>query len=232
MFNGTDLLALQTIDREYTVGQRRLTEIGQALDDSQAVVRARQTLENAQYLLLKHSVRQKDLELESQSVANKTTASETQLYSGTIKNPKELSDLQARIKALGRRQQSLEDNLLEAMISREDAEAQQDHAHTRLDEIERAWSAKHLKLQTEQQALKAHLRKLVAEKERLIPGIDRTVLSMYDQLWKRKNGLPVAEVKAGSCGACGVSLSPGTLWKLRQGELVQCGNCERILVRS
>jgi len=231
MFNGADLLTLQSIDRESTADRQRLVKIEQALGEDESLARARQTLEDAQRVMQKHSIHQKDLELEIQGVVSKATASEKRLYSGTIKNPKELSDLQSEIAALKRRRQSLEDDLLEVMIALEEAEAHRDSAQARLTEVEQAWSTKQLELRAERETLSARLQELAGERENLLPRIDQRVLGIYDELWRRKGSLPVAQAKGGACSACGVSISSSTEWKLRQGELIQCNNCERILVR-
>ena len=231
MFNGADLLALQSIDRETAAGKRRFVEIEQTLGEDETVVRARQRLESIERVTHKRRARQKDLELQIQGVSNKASSSETRLYSGTITNPKELSDIQAEIAALKRRRHSLEDGLLDAMISLEEAEKEQNESRSDLDAKEQAWVAKQEHLRAECETLTGRLDKLSAEREKLVLRADQDVLSVYAELWKRKGGLPVAEAKGGACGVCGVALPSTTQWKLRHAELVQCNNCERILVR-
>ena len=231
MFNGAGLLALQSIDREIAAGKRRFVEIDCTLSGNESIVRARQELESAERAVHERHARQKDLEFEIQGVADKAVSSETHLYSGAISNPKELADLQAEIAALKRRRQSLEDDLLDAMISLEEAETEQNESQSDLQEKEQVWSTNQDHLRAEYETLTVRLERLSEKRERVISRLDQDVLSIYAELWKRKNGLPVAEAKAGACGVCGVTLSSSTEWKLRQGELVQCNNCERILVR-
>ena len=232
MFTGADLLALQSIDRETAAGKRRFLEIEKLLSEDGSLVRARQRLGSAERVTQKGRARQKDLELEIQGLSNKASSSETRLYGGTVTNPKELSDLQAEIAGLKRRRQSLEDDLLDAMISVEEAETEQNESRTDLDEKEQAWVANQEHFRAEYKKLTAHIEKLSGEREKLIPRVGQHVLGVYTELWKRKTSLPIAEAKAGACGVCGVILSAGIQWKLRQGELVQCENCERILVRT
>ncbi|MEZ4515948.1 MAG: hypothetical protein R3C44_03590 [Chloroflexota bacterium] len=43
--------------------------------------------------------------------------SEQRLYSGDVKNPKELTDLQHEIESLGRRRDTLETDVLEALMA-------------------------------------------------------------------------------------------------------------------
>jgi hypothetical protein len=65
---------------------------------------------------------QRGLNLELAGVNDKARRSEQRLYSGNVKNPKELTDLQNEIEALGRRRAALEDEIIEAMIMVEDVQ--------------------------------------------------------------------------------------------------------------
>ena len=58
---------------------------------------------------------QKDVDLEADDLKAKITPAETKLYSGAIKNPKELTDLQADIDQLKRHLSAVEDRDLEAL---------------------------------------------------------------------------------------------------------------------
>jgi len=68
------------------------------------------------------------------------------------------------------------------------------------------------------------------ERSRLASAVEGSLLSLYDRLLAKKNGLAVAPVKGGQCGGCHVRLVPATLIKAQGGnEIVQCENCGRIL---
>ena len=56
-------------------------------------------------------------------------------------------------------------------------------------------------------------------------------VATYQALRRKKGGTAVAQMNDGICEGCGVAVSQSLEWKLRQGELVTCGNCERIIVR-
>ena len=231
MFNGAGFLVLQSIDREIAAGKRRFVEIDCTLKLSRIdFVRARQELESAERAVHVRHARQKDLELQIQGVAEEAVLLETHQM-GRYQTLKELADLQAEIAALKRRRQSSEDDLLDAMISLEEAETEQNESQSDLQEKEQVWSTNQDHLRAEYETLTVRLERLSEKRERVISRLDQDVLSIYAELWKRKNGLPVAEAKAGACGVYALTLSSSTEWKLRQGELVQCNNCERILVR-
>ncbi len=232
MTKGADLYRLQCLDSETDAKQRRLAEVEAALGESEALQEARQALESAQALVQRWALRQRDLELEIQSPSDKISRSEQRLYSGTVKNPKELADLQAEIASLRRRQQKLEDDLLEAMIEREEAETAQAQAEEHLNETQTCWSAQQADMMFEREALQAQLAEIEQARTSLLPSIEAGDLATYQALRHRKGGLAVAQVHDGACSVCGVAISPRLEWQLRHGEPACCNNCECIIVRT
>ncbi len=231
MSERANLYRLQSLDSEADIKQRRLKEIEAALGESAALQEARRALEDAQAQAHRQALRQRDLELEIKGLVDKAALSEQRLYSGTIKNPKELDDLQKDVASLRRRQQQLEDVLLETMIEREEAEAARARAQKHVDEIQAQWATQQADLLSERDALQRRLDEIERARAALLPTIDPGDLAVYQPLRRRKGGVAVAKALDGACSACGVALSPGLEWQLRQGKLVYCSNCERILVR-
>jgi predicted nucleic acid-binding Zn-ribbon protein len=231
MTKGADLYRLQGFDSEGDKKRRRLKEIEAALGESEALRQARRGVENAEKRTHSWARKQRDLDLQVQGLADKLSREEQRLYSGAIKNPKELEDLQAEVAALKRRRQQLEGDLLEAMIEREDAEAEQAEAQKHLDEEQANWSASQAELTGEREKLQEELAEIEQARAGLLPSIDAGDLAIYEGLRRRKGGAAVVELRDGTCGGCGVAVSPVLEWQLRQGKLVTCSNCERIIVR-
>ena len=232
MTKGTDLHYLQRLDSDKDTKQHRLKEVEATLGESKELRQARLALESAQAQARQWTVRQRDLELEIQGISDETARSEQRLYSGTVKNPKELADLQAKVAALRRQRQKLEDDLLEAMIEREEAEEAHTQAQEHLSDTESRWSTQQADLLAERETLQEKLAEIEQAQATLLPNIESRELTMYQNLRRRKVGLAVVQMQSGACGGCGVAVSPNLEWKLRQGELIQCGNCERIIVRA
>jgi predicted nucleic acid-binding Zn-ribbon protein len=231
MTEGADLYRLQSLDSEGDKKRQRLAEVEAALDESEELQQARQAVEHAEERVRKWAVKQRDSELEVQGLVDKTSRDEQRLYSGTIRNPKELEDLQAEVAALKRWRQQLEENLLEIMLEREDAETAQAQAQGRLDKVQSDWTARQADLLGEKEDLQAGLAENEQARETLLPSIDAGDLRAYEALRRRKGGVAVALLRDDTCGACGVGISPSLKWQLRQGDLAPCSNCERILVR-
>ena len=231
MTKGADLYRLQRLDREGDAQQRRLKEVEAALGESAALKQARQNLERAHALVQRSALRQRDLELETQGISDKITHSEGLLYSGAVKNPKELTDLQADVAALRRRRQKLEDDLLEVMIALEEARAAQAEAQHHLDGVQANWSSQQADLVAEREVLRGRLAEIEQVRAELVLHIAASELATYQHLRRRKGGVAVVQVEDGACGGCGITISPSLDWQLRQEGLGTCGNCERIIVR-
>jgi uncharacterized protein len=231
MTEGADLYRLQDLDSRGDKKRQRLMEVDAALGESDALRQARQSLESEGERVRKWGVKQRDLELEVQGLADKISREEQRLYSGTIRNPKELEDIQSEVTALKRRRQDLESDLLEVMIEREDAETAQGEAQKHLDEVQASWTAGQSDLVSEREDLQGKLAEIEQMRVGLLSSIDAGDLSVYEGLRRRKGGIAVVELLDGTCGGCGVAVSPGLEWQLRQGQLTTCSNCERIIVR-
>ncbi len=232
MSRGADLYSLQSLDSEEDSLRRRLEEVVAALADDAALREARQAVETATTQARKLAVRQRDLELEIQTVSDKIARAEKRLYSGAVKNPKELSDLQAEAASLRRRRQKLEDDLLEVMIASEEAEDVLAAAQSHLQETEARWESRQADLRAEQETIQARLTEIAAAREALIPRLPPADWEDYRLTRQRKGGLAVVRLHNGACGGCGIAISPSLEWQLRQEGVIHCRNCGRIIIRE
>ncbi|MFZ1396532.1 MAG: hypothetical protein WAS33_06535, partial [Candidatus Promineifilaceae bacterium] len=111
--NMHQLFQLQKLDTEIDEKKKRLGDVLKAQKEPQSLLAARQRDEAARAELQKWQAKHQDLTLEVGGLSSKAKNSENKLYSGKVTNPKELSDLQQEIEALGRRKAVLEDAVLE-----------------------------------------------------------------------------------------------------------------------
>lgn len=63
---------------------------------------------------------------------------------------------------------------------------------------------------------------------RIRKGIDSEVLSIYDKK-RQKNIMVMSRVQDGLCYNCGEEISDEEIDKIRNGEIIECPSCERIL---
>lgn len=225
-----NLYRLQQYDTEIAQKKRRLTEVLQLQRETKELLAARERFANASDEVSKWTTTQTDLNLELGSVNDKAKRSEKRLYSGQVTNPKELEDLQHEVEALGRRRSVLEDEILDAMIMLEDAQAEIDSAQEDLKRIEAKWQQSQASLQAEQNELALELHTLIAERELQTERIDPKVLQQYETIRARKNGLAVVPFINNACTGCHVTVSANMALQVERGEWVTCNGCGRILV--
>lgn len=226
------LYQLQQIDDELSAGQRRLRQILEELQGSEALQQARQRKEAASERLQRARGNQNELDLEFGSLNAKLKRSEQRLYSGAVHNPKELSDLQQEVASLTRRRGALEDELLEAMMAAEDAETAHDEAEAKVQAAAESWQKRHEILSAERDSLKSGLQQQMAARTELAGRIERAALTAYENTRQRRAGVAVALIRNDLCQACGIRLSGNVLRGARAGELVHCDSCGRIVMLS
>ena len=223
------LYQLQQIDTEFLEKKERLSEVLKAQKETAELLAARQRQETAVADLATWQKQHKVLNQELDGVNNKARRSEQRLYSGDVTNPKELSDLQQEIEALGRRRTMLEDEILEAMIMVEDTEAEETEANSELEQIESAWQKSQSGLKQDQNELALRLHELTGLRKQQAAKISPEYLSQYEQLRKRRGGLAVAVLKLNTCQGCLLTVSANKVRQAQEGAFVYCGGCGRIL---
>jgi len=223
------LYNLQQLDSEIKEKKQRLGEVLRAQKETTELQAARQWMETAVTNLKSAQAKRQNLNLELESLNSKAKRSEERLYSGNVKNPKELSDLQHEIEALGRRRVALEDEILEAMVLVEDAETEKAAADKSLTAVEARWQQHTAVLQKEQQELALRLHRLMGDREKQAALLSPDSRAQYDTLAKRKGNVAVAGLKGNECQACFMTVSATKVKSAERGELVHCGGCGRIL---
>ena len=223
------LYRLQEIDTEYREKKQRLTEVLRAQKETDVLLAARKQVETAVATLKKWRTQHKELSLELEGLNAKAKRSEDRLYSGNVKNPKELSDLQNEIQALGRRRSTLEDELLEVMILIEDAEAEHQAATEALAKVETQWQHAQAGLKQEQKELALRLHVLTGQRQQQTTLIAADNLTLYNNLSQKRGGVAVARLKDNMCTGCRLTVSAHKVKEVNEGQLVYCGGCGRIL---
>jgi predicted nucleic acid-binding Zn-ribbon protein len=124
-----------------------------------------------------------------------------------------------------------EDAVLAAMERAEAAPAAVTAAQARLDEVERARAQRVPALKAEGRDAVARVRQLQEQRSALTAAIPGPLLARYEGL---RAGSPpaVAAVHGGACGACGVTIPTALRQRLAADELLQCINCNRLLVEG
>ncbi len=222
------LYQLQEIDQELESNEQALEQLLSQLGENQKVVSTKNKLASEQQHLGELKGQQHSAEWEIDGLTEKLTTDEGKLYSGSIKNPKELTDIQHEVDSLKARRSQLEDKALEIMEQVEKATANVAGISSELNRLETEWHSQQQQLSSKIEELKSALSKLNRERQLLSDEIDPQMIELYSTLRKQK-GMAVARVEQGICIGCRISLPTTDLQRVRSSRLVQCSSCGRIL---
>ena len=223
------LYQLQQIDTEIREKKQRLGEVLRAQKETEALLAAKGRVETAVTDLQTWQNKHQALNLELQSLKNKAKSAEQRLYSGNVKNPKELTDLQSSIESLGRQRAALEEEVLEAMIMIEDAEIEKAAAAEALQAIQAEWEQSLASLKKEQNELALRLHALTGQRQNRLNNITPESLAEYEAISRSANGLAVVKIKNSLCTGCRLNVTTQKEKDAREGKKVYCANCGRIL---
>jgi len=224
------LFRLQQVDRQIDRARTQLETIQKTLENDIELKAALQGVESAKSDNHRTSHEMKSAEAEVDAQKIKIEQAESSLYSGNVKNPKELQDLQKDIVSLKKHLATLEERQLETMMKAETAENELQKAKTELEKIQARLGSEHGKLIDEQAELFKQLEQLTEEREAAIAPIDVGLLQIYENLRQIKRGVAVIEVIDNACTACGTIVNASFQQNARsQKQIVNCPSCGRIL---
>jgi predicted nucleic acid-binding Zn-ribbon protein len=228
-----DLYALQEIDSAVEATKASLTAVEEQLGESEELIAARQAVEEGRDALEDVSKQQRELEWQVDDLRSRLSDVEGKLYGGSVRNPKELGGMQDEANILRGQLRRREDELLDLMVRVEDGQTALREAGESLTEVEERWRQDQKDLTSEKEKLEGELAGLEERRKQQADLIEARVLTLYDNLWERRQGRAVVKVERGMCGGCRISLPMTVLQKARSGmDVVQCVSCERILYVS
>ena len=225
-----DLRRLQESDTALDSRRASLADAETRLGESEELIAARAHEEALAAALRQARAAQKDIELEADDLKSKIAPAETKLYSGAIKSPKELADLQADIDQMKRHLSAVEDRDLEALTALEAAEGEHRVTAAELAALDAAWSDEQAGLKERIETLTTEIAEYDTERGEQVAGITPEMLRTYNHIRIAHQGRALAKLDRNLCTGCRISLPTNVVNKARTGNaLVQCPNCERIL---
>ena len=177
---------------------------------------------------------QQRLEDEISLLRDKATQHDTQLYSGTIANPRELQALQDEIAALRRRVGQLEDQELEVMEQIEPLEAQLRSMAEERARLDAEAGGLRAAIAEQEVELEGALAAVRTERDAAAAEVDPALLAEYEDMRPRLGGIAIARLVGGSCGGCHLALSAVEVDRIRHlppEEPARCEECGRLLAR-
>lgn len=223
------LYRLQQVDSQIDAIRARLKAIRETLENDLELRAATEALSAAENLHKQASLdlKQSEAEFEKQSI--KIEQTESSLYGGNVKSPKELQDLQMEAASLKKHLGTLEERELEAMLRAEETEKNLTLAKAKLADLQSNLREQNRDLATESDALNRDLERLVSERQAVTGTLDPQALKTYEGLRQHKRGVAVATLNEDACTACGTTLTASQQQGVRSTQLFYCPTCGRIL---
>ncbi len=155
------------------------------------------------------------------------------LADGTV-SAKQLTDLEHELATLQRRQNTLEDELLELMERREAVELDGRHAEVELAKAEEALADANRRREQALADLETTQARRDADRTALVPQFPEALLGLYERVRKNK-GIGAALLRARRCGACRIELDRSAISRITAAaadEVLTCEECGAIMVRT
>jgi len=224
------LYRLQQVDGQIDQVQARQKWIQDTLQNDANLRASTQTHAAAESKLREAARLLKQSEAEVEKQRTKIEQTEASLYSGSVRNPKELQDLQKDIVSLKKYLETLEERQLEAMLTAETAEQEFQTTKSALERVQAQVTEQNRDLAVENESLVKDFERLQIERSAVIGALAGSAVEMYDQLRKQRRGVAVAVVTDSTCAACGTTLTPAQHQNARStSQLFTCPSCGRIL---
>ena len=222
------LYHLQELDTALASGNAELQRFQDHLKESAALVSIRSQQKDLSRKLDDIKQRKKSLEWEDQDLSAKINKASEDLYSGRIRNPKELASLQADIAMLKQRRGGIDDKLLGIMDSLEAADKELALLLVQLQAVEGQWQEEQKQLRVNIENSTKALTKLDEERRLMLSSLEPQIVALFEEI-KKKRKTAVARVSQGTCTGCHIQLLYTDQQKARGGSLVKCSSCGRIL---
>ncbi len=224
-----DLWALQQLDDRLAGARARRA----ALDDGSRlraeVEAARAAAADAAARLGRAQATLRDRELHLASTEAKQKKAEGDLYGGRITNPKELASLQDEVASLARARDRLEDEILRLLEEVDALAAGSARAEAALRALADRLSVHVAAFEAARDRLDGEIAALAAERAARASRLAPRLLRKYEGIATQERGVAVAAIRGGFCGACGNTVPPQFISRVRAGEVVTCERCRRIL---
>ncbi|MDQ6882896.1 MAG: C4-type zinc ribbon domain-containing protein [Candidatus Dormibacteraeota bacterium] len=212
------LADLYEVERRLGAIRKEMARLRRLIDGDPAIGDGRSRLVAAQARRDQLQRRLRDAEVQERTERARARTHEQQLYSGTIHNPRELSQLAGELEQLKGRLALEEVAEMELLGELDEAEAELGAA------TEEAAGAR--QALAEQDAAEKNTVAQVNDQRSRLPAAR---LHLYDRVVAHRPPPPIVEVRGGTCTGCRLPLSTSQLRALRMAtEPITCETCGRI----
>lgn len=223
------LIALQQLDTAADAKRKRLAELPASEQAAGArVADAARAVEAAKAALADNQARRRALEKDVAAVDGRLSRFND--HRAAVKTNQEYTALLHEISGAKTEKDGLEDQILLLLEEADVLAAGIQAASAALVEATREADAVRASVTEERTSLEADVAVLMQDRTTQAAHVAPRNLATYEQLFKGRRGIAVAEMAGEICTACQMRLRPHMTQSIRRNdEIVQCESCQRIL---
>jgi len=231
------LLDLQQVDtslNQLAHRRRNLPELATIADCDSRATELRSQLVDAQTNQADLAAEQRRLEADVETVRLRAEKDQQRMTASGVP-AKEIAGLQHEVSSLARRQNVLEDELLELMERQEGADARVRELTAELDSVIADRTAAEAARDQAFAELAESESARTAQRAELAAGLPDDLLALYDKVRQAGGGIGAAMLRQRRCEGCRLDLSGSELSAVRTAkpeDVLRCDNCRRILIRT
>jgi uncharacterized protein len=225
----SQLAALQEIDRQQREKSALVQELEAAVAASDSQL-AKQREITAAIQTERDGVEARRRGLEAQLYDEEAKMKDRRMRLNRVRNEKELQALRREIELSKEANQQIEEEVLRLLESVEALNASAAEAERALADLEAGAVTKTAEHRTRIEQLRGEVTREHDVRAQMAAALDRSLLQKYEQIFKRRGGTAVVEVRNGTCLGCHMNLPPQFYNELQSSRDVRlCPNCHRIL---
>jgi predicted nucleic acid-binding Zn-ribbon protein len=226
------LLALQRQDSLLLEAKRKRDDIPKRKDSLRLEVnQAKAELEQAKKDLEQARISRRAAEKDVEGLTADSIKLERQLHD--VKTNKEYQAILHEIEGIKTKRSDYETRILEFFEREETLTAGVKGAERKVAGEEAKLKQGEEELAREGAELDQRLHSMTVDRDAIKPRVPQALLSRYDRLLAARDGVAVAEIRKGACGACFKGLTPHALQEARRGDQIKvCEACGRILIMT
>jgi len=231
--NSRSIFRLQLIHTAVLKLKDQLKEIKKLLDDDSGLRRQEINLKAARGLLIKLEQEQKKLISESEQLSLGIRDHENRLYSGKVKTPKEMIELEHELAHQRKRLKELEDLEFINLTTHDELSGKLEQVSfefqayvTRHEQEMQEWSQQAAELNENISIQTLAINELKGQ-------IPAEIISHFERLLLSKNQIAVCLIEEDCCATCGTLLSKQVVISSRSAEIPNtCPTCNRMLYNN